>query len=51
MDKTQLRPGDIRYEDLNDDGKITEADRTWIGDPSMPELVYGFGASLKYKWI
>ena len=49
MDKTQLRPGDIRYEDLNDDGKITEADRTWIGDPSMPELVYGFGASLKYK--
>lgn len=49
MDKTQLRPGDIRYEDLNDDGKITEADRTWIGNPSMPELVYGFGASLKYK--
>lgn len=51
MDKTQLRPGDIRYEDLNDDGKITEADRTWIGNPSMPELVYGIGASLKYKGL
>lgn len=51
MDKTQLRPGDIRYEDLNDDGKITEADKTWIGNPSMPEIVYGFGASLNWKGL
>ena len=33
----------------NDDGKITEADMTWIGNPAMPEIVYGFGASLNYK--
>ena len=51
LDKTQLRAGDIRYEDLNDDGKITEADMTWIGNPSMPEIVYGFGASLNYKGL
>ena len=51
MDKTQLRPGDIRYEDINDDGKITEADQTWIGNPSMPEIVYGFGASLNWKGL
>lgn len=51
MDKTQLRPGDIRYEDLNDDGKITEADRTWIGNPAMPEIVYGFGASINWKGL
>ena len=51
MDKEQLRPGDIRYEDLNDDGKITEADRTWIGNPAMPEIVYGFGASLNWKGL
>ena len=51
LDKEQLRAGDIRYEDLNDDGKITEADRTWIGNPSMPEIVYGFGASLNYKGL
>jgi len=49
LDKEQLRAGDIRYEDLNDDGKITEADMTWIGNPAMPEMVYGFGASLKWK--
>ena len=51
MDKSMLRPGDIRYEDLNDDGKITEADRTWIGNPSMPEIVYGFGVSLNWKGL
>ena len=22
---------------------------TWIGNPAMPEIVYGFGASLNYK--
>lgn len=44
-----LRPGDIRYEDINDDGRITDADRTWIGNPSMPELVYGFGAEMRWK--
>lgn len=49
MGKDMLRAGDIRYEDLNDDGKITEADQTWIGNPSMPEVVYGFGASAKWK--
>lgn len=49
LDKQQLRAGDLRYEDLNDDGKITEADMTWIGNPAMPEIVYGFGASLNYK--
>lgn len=49
LDKERLRPGDIRYEDINDDGVINDADRTWIGHPSMPEIVYGFGASLKWK--
>jgi TonB-linked SusC/RagA family outer membrane protein len=44
-----LRPGDIRYEDLNDDGKIDATDRTWIGNPSVPEIMYGFGAEMKWK--
>lgn len=47
--KDMLRAGDIRYEDLNDDGKIDDADQTWIGNPSMPEIVYGFGASAKWR--
>lgn len=49
MNKTQLRAGDIRYEDLNDDGKIDEIDMTWMGNPVTPEIVYGFGAELKYR--
>ncbi|MDR1720041.1 MAG: TonB-dependent receptor [Dysgonamonadaceae bacterium] len=50
LTKTQLQPGDIRYEDLNDDGKITETDMTWIGNPrTAPEIVYGFGATVSYK--
>lgn len=50
MKKSQLRAGDIRYEDLNDDGKIDEKDKTWIGNPeNAPEIVYGFGSTVSYK--
>jgi TonB-linked SusC/RagA family outer membrane protein len=41
--------GDIKYLDVNRDGKITEADRVPIGNPTVPEIVYGFGFSLGYK--
>lgn len=49
LTKEQLRPGDIRYRDVNDDGKITEDDKIWTGRPANPESVLGFGASLAYK--
>jgi TonB-linked SusC/RagA family outer membrane protein len=49
LTKDQLRAGDIRYEDVNDDGKITEDDRVWTSSPSIPESMLGFGASLAYK--
>ncbi len=42
-------PGDIKYRDVNGDGKINELDKTSIGDPYVPEIVYGFGASIGYK--
>lgn len=42
-------PGDIKYKDLNNDGKIDDLDITQIGDPTIPQLVYGFGASLQVK--
>lgn len=45
--KTQV--GDIKYKDLNNDGKIDGTDKTYIGNPSVPQIIYGFGASLKYK--
>ena len=41
--------GDIKYTDVNRDGKIDEADRVPIGNPTVPEIVYGFGFSMGYK--
>ncbi|WP_184542984.1 SusC/RagA family TonB-linked outer membrane protein [Mucilaginibacter sp. FT3.2] len=41
--------GDIKYRDLNGDGKIDAADQTFIGYPTVPEIVYGFGVSASYK--
>lgn len=41
--------GDIKYRDLNGDGKIDGADQTFIGYPTVPEIVYGFGLSTGYK--
>jgi TonB-linked SusC/RagA family outer membrane protein len=40
--------GDIKYRDVNDDGKITPLDRVPIGYPTQPEIVYGFGFSGGY---
>jgi hypothetical protein len=41
------QPGDFKWADLDGDGKITEADRTYIGDPT-PTWTYGFTLSLAY---
>jgi TonB-linked SusC/RagA family outer membrane protein len=41
--------GDIKYMDLNNDGRITELDEAPIGYPTSPEIVYGFGISTGYK--
>tara|TARA_R110002050_G_scaffold55296_3_gene124901 strand:- start:883 stop:3999 length:3117 start_codon:yes stop_codon:yes gene_type:complete len=42
-------PGDIKYKDINNDGVINESDEVPIGRPNVPEIVYGFGFSAKYK--
>jgi TonB-linked SusC/RagA family outer membrane protein len=41
--------GDIKYLDVNRDGKIDTADQVPIGFPTTPEIVYGFGLSSGYK--
>ncbi|QZE13278.1 TonB-dependent receptor [Halosquirtibacter laminarini] len=41
--------GDIKYKDINGDGKITEMDKVPLGYPTSPEIVYGFGFSFGYK--
>ncbi|MFT4094102.1 MAG: TonB-dependent receptor [Niabella sp.] len=41
--------GDIKYKDINGDGKITDLDKIPLGYPTTPEINYGFGFSLGYK--
>ncbi len=41
--------GDIKYHDVNQDGRITSADMVPIGYPTTPEIMYGFGISGGYK--
>ena len=41
--------GDIKYKDINGDGKVNEADQIPIGFPSVPEIQYGFGLSAGYR--
>lgn len=48
---SQYGGGDIKYTDVNGDGKITTADMVPIGYPTSPEIIYGFGVSLGYKGV
>jgi TonB-linked SusC/RagA family outer membrane protein len=41
-------PGDLKYKDINGDGKINTADRTIIGNPT-PDFAYGGTISVNYK--
>lgn len=41
--------GDIKYKDINNDGKITDEDQVPIGYPMTPKITYGFGLSAGYK--
>ncbi|MGQ8335472.1 SusC/RagA family TonB-linked outer membrane protein [Sunxiuqinia sp. A32] len=43
-----VRPGDIKYEDANNDGYVDERDRDEIGN-SSPRLQFGLNIDLKYK--
>ncbi|WP_181954054.1 SusC/RagA family TonB-linked outer membrane protein [Flavobacterium cellulosilyticum] len=45
----QYSGGDIKYRDVNGDGKITENDMVPIGHPTVPEIVFGFGGTAGYK--
>ncbi|HEY0897392.1 MAG TPA: SusC/RagA family TonB-linked outer membrane protein, partial [Sphingobacteriaceae bacterium] len=42
------KPGDFRWVDLNSDGKIDQADRTFIGDPT-PNVSYGLTLNADWK--
>ncbi len=40
--------GDVKYVDVNNDGKIDASDKTFIGNPH-PKFTYGFTNNFKYK--
>lgn len=42
------QPGDLKYKDVNGDGKIDADDRTMIGNPT-PDFMYGLSTNFKYK--
>lgn len=49
-----IAPGDVKFVDQPDadgkyDGKITSDDRVQLGYPVVPEIIYGFGPSVKWK--
>lgn len=46
-----LRPGDIKYADINGDGVVNGEDEIPIGYSTMPEIFYGFGGSASWKFI
>lgn len=45
----EVMPGDIKYKDINGDGKIDDNDIVPIGATVTPNLIYGFGASANWN--
>lgn len=44
-----VKPGDIRYKDLDGNGIVDQTDVTKIGNPFYPAWGYSFGAQAAYK--
>ncbi|MDR2086825.1 MAG: TonB-dependent receptor [Dysgonamonadaceae bacterium] len=46
-----VKPGDLKYRNLNpqSDNVIDASDKTYIGYPSIPQIVYGFGGTIGWK--
>lgn len=44
------KPGDFKYVDFNNDGKITDEDKQYLGS-YMPKITFGFGGNLQWKGI
>ncbi|MDR6197329.1 TonB-dependent receptor [Siphonobacter sp. SORGH_AS_0500] len=42
------KPGDIKYEDINGDGRINASDLTYLGNP-LPKFIYGLTNTLTWK--
>jgi len=45
---SDIKPGYIKFKDLNDDGIINDKDRAYLGNPN-PRMTYGLNLTLSYK--
>ena len=48
---SSIMPGDIKYKDVNGDGRIGNSDVVPIGATTRPNLIYGFGVSAQWKGL
>jgi TonB-linked SusC/RagA family outer membrane protein len=47
-DGVDAETGELMYRDLNNDGKVSSTDKTYIGDPN-PDFVFGLTNTLSWK--
>lgn len=47
-DRTNIKPGDVRFLDVNGDGKVTDDDRVNLGDPN-PAVTLGINGGAGYR--
>ena len=43
------KPGDLKFKDANNDGKINDSDRLYMGAYDMPDFSYGFNLGATWK--
>lgn len=48
--QSDVKPGDVKYYDINHDGAIDDNDKVDLGN-GMPKLTYGFNISLDWKGL
>ena len=50
INQNGAKVGDIKYDDLNNDGEITDADQKFLGS-GIPKINYGLNARVEWKGI
>jgi TonB-linked SusC/RagA family outer membrane protein len=51
LGNTTIKPGDIKYADLDGDGKLTAADQLWMDNYGFPPINAGFNINVVYKGL
>lgn len=44
-----LKPGDLKYEDINSDGLVTADDQIPVGRSNIPDMTFALSGSIRYK--